>query len=204
MNVIQKNHLLRISNPLKFDKVVLKTMHSLFPKSKLRQKKFINSLKILSSLDKKHSGFNMMHPLRVTFYSTVFFKKDINLLLLSMFHNLFEIKKIKRKKYETILGRKITSQISKLTMIKKKKFDDIYINNFYKKIYSSNKDTQIVKCLDKFDNLYNLYKNPDKDIKIKYLKEIEKFVLPLIKNNRNFKNYYLKLIKRNYNLIKKG
>ena len=37
----------------------------------------------------------------------------------------------------------------------------------------------VIKVLDKLDNLYTLSDNPNKKIKLLYLYEIEKFLLPL-------------------------
>ena len=63
---------------------------------------------------------------------------------------------------------------------------------------------QIVKCLDKFDNLYNLNRNPDMNIRKKYLEEIKKYIMHIIKDNKKFYKYLNLMIKFNYYQIKNG
>ena len=199
---LNKVHNLRLKNPEKFNDVAFTNVLNLFPYSKKKQEIVNSKISLLKDLDKKYQNFNMMHPLRVMFYSTVFFKKDLNLILLSMFHNLFEIKKIKKIRYKKLLGKKISNEINVLTMNKEKKLNDAYIKKYYNRLYKSSKNVKMVKCLDKFDNLYNLYKNNNTSVKIKYLNEINQFIMPLAKKNKSLKKYLNKLVKRNYSLIK--
>ncbi len=202
IDYLNKTHNLRLKNPKKFNETVLTSVLNLFPYSKKKQEIVNTKISILKALDKKYQNFSMMHPLRVMFYSTMFFKKDLNLILLSMFHNLFEIKKIQKIRYKKLLGKKLSNEINVLTMNKEKKFNDAYIKKYYKRLYKSSKNVKMVKCLDKFDNLYNLYKNSNTSVKIKYLDEINKFIMPLAKKNKCLKKYLNKLVKRNYSLIK--
>ena len=74
---------------------------------------------------------------------------------------------------------------------------------YYIRLNSSHKNAKIIKCLDKFDNLFSLFKNPKKEIKQMYLQEINLFILPLVeKFLPNISNYYKKLISYNFNLIR--
>ena len=52
------------------------------------------------------------------------------------------------------------------------------IKKYYIRLNSSQKKVKIIKCLDKFDNLFSLFKNPKKT-KQMYLQEINLFILPL-------------------------
>ena len=89
-----------------------------------------------------------------------------------------------------------------LQVNRKKQWEKAYIKNYYKTLNSSSKFVKIVKCLDKFDNLFNLHKNPKLKVKRLYLKEIELFVLPLVEKHlpKLFK-YYKKLFQYNLELI---
>ena len=65
-----------------------------------------------------------------------------------------------------------------MTVDRNRQWDWGYKDNYYRKI-STSKEMSIIKVLDKLDNLYLLSDNPSKKIKLLYLYEIEKFVLPL-------------------------
>ncbi len=200
-NPIQKHHKYRLSSSKKFDNLVIKKFKNLHKNNVNNNKNF----ELLEELNKEFSTFNIMHPIRVSFYSTLFFKRNFNLINLSLFHNLFEIKKINKIKYIKLLGKKLTDEIKILTIDNKKKFNSKYIVKYYKKINSSSDTIQKVKCLDKFDNLYNLKKNPDREIKVKYIKEIVNYILPIVKKHDPLLlKYFQLLIKYNKNLLKKN
>lgn len=201
MDEIKKYHEIRLSNQKEFDKIVFNNFKkNLFDDEKKNQllKKNIYLLK------KTPKKFNFMHPLRVAFYSTIFFKKNIDLISLCIFHNLFEIENIDKKKFNKMINKKTIKYIENLTINKKLKFDKKYISKYYEKLLRSPKIVRITKCLDKFDNLYNLKKNPDINIKKKYLIEIKKYIIPLTKNNKIFNDYMKLMIKINYENIKNG
>ena len=60
--------------------------------------------------------------------------------------------------------------------------------------YKSDLIVKKLKCLDKLDNMFNLYKNKDFEIKKKYLFEIKKYILPLSKKISHSLHFYLKLL----------
>ena len=64
-----------------------------------------------------------------------------------------------------------------------------YKKNYYESIKKANKNVIITKILDKLDNLYLLKENKNLMVKKRYLKEIEDFLMPLIKGN--LENLYL-------------
>lgn len=199
MQEIKKFHEIRLSDQKKFDDIVYKTL-----KKKLFNDENKNKLlrKNLSILKKTPKEFNIMHPLRVAFYSTIFFEKNIELISLCIFHNLFEIKNINKDKFNKLINKKILRYIENLTIDKSLKFDKEYISNYYRQLLKFPKIVQITKCLDKFDNLYNLKNNPDIKIKKKYLKEIKQYIVPLTLKNKTFYKYINTMIKINYKYMK--
>ena len=83
----------------------------------------------------------------------------------------------------------ITTQLNILTVNRKNELKKNYKKNYYKNIKKANKNVIITKILDKLDNLYLLKMNKNLKIKKRYLKEIEDFLMPLIKGN--LENLYL-------------
>jgi len=106
-------------------------------------------------------------------------------------------------KLKDLAGNKIYNQAKVLKVNRKKQWNKKYIDNYYKKLNKSHKNVKIVKCLDKLDNLFSLYKNPSKKIKNLYLDEIRKYVLPIVKKNITpVYKYYIKLVDYNIKLLK--
>ena len=144
------------------------------------------------------------HTLRVSYYCLNFTnsKKNLDIFKLALVHNVFEndtnIRSLKK-----IIDIKTYKLAKTLQVNRKKQWDAKYIKNYYKNLNLSHKNAKIVKCIDKFDNLFSLFKNPKKKIKKKYLKEINDFILPLVEQFLpNIFNYYKRLIKYNTNLIR--
>ena len=204
MQKFEVYHKLRLNNSKQFDKIVFEEFNKPLFKNKSKINLLKKNLSILKKIPKKFKNFNIKHPLRVGFYSIVFFFIYLDLINLCIFHNLFEIENIEKKKYKKIIENKIIKDIEKLTIEKSKKFEKVYIKKYYKNLLESSKMVQIVKCLDKFDNLYNLNRNPDMNIRKKYLEEIKKYIMPIIKDNKKFYKYLNLMIKFNYYQIKNG
>ena len=204
MKNIDLFHKIRLGDKKEFDCFVINYFNKGFFIDKKKNNILKINLKILQKISRKFKNFKKIHPLRVSFYSTLFYKVDLDLVVLSMFHNIFEIENIDKKKYKEILNKRIFNYIEKLTIDKNKKFDKNYFKNYYKKLSNSPKLVQIVKSLDKFDNLYNLENNPNTSLKKKYLAEIKKYILPFIKDNKLFYKYINLMINLNYKKIKNG
>ncbi len=96
-------------------------------------------------------------------------------------HNCLETTKTDYKLLINLFGKKIINEIKILTVNRKKQWSRIYKNNYYKKINNSSKNVRLVKIFDKLDNLFILNKNPNQDIKNKYLDEIQRYITPMIK-----------------------
>ena len=148
-------------------------------------------LNLQIKLNKKKFS-KIYHPIRVSYYSTFFFKRDIKLILFSIMHNLLEYDK--NMKLFSYLKKENLKRLQTLYIDSDKKYNEKYLPDYYKKIYSSDLLTQKLKCLDKLDNLFNLYKNKDKNLKKKYLIEVKKYILPLAKKLSNSLYFYLNLL----------
>ena len=119
--------------------------------------------------------------------------------MLALLHNCFETTKVKDQFIENLFGKKINDEINLLTVNRKNQWDKIYKANYYKKIINSSKNTRIVKVFDKLDNLFVLNKNPNPKIKIKYLAEVKKYIIPIVKKDVSLLlNYFEKLIDDNH------
>lgn len=172
---------------------------------KLEARKCFNILDFLkNSYDPKDELKQIFHPLRVSFYtlSIVNSENKIKACKLALVHNILE-KKGKHLKLKELVGIKIYNQAKVLKVDRKKQWNKKYIHNYYRNLNNSHKNVKIVKCLDKLDNLFSLYKNPSMKIKKLYLKEINKYVLPMVKKNlASIYKYYKNLVDYNANLLK--
>ena len=62
-------------------------------------------------------------------------------------------------------------------------------------------ETRIVKIFDKVDNLFTLSLNSDDNVRKKYLKEIEEYILPMAKNDLPIiYDYISKQVELNYKI----
>ena len=142
------------------------------------------------------------HPVRVASLSMLYNNKvNVNLGILGLLHNLYELSEINVELVIENFGNKISNQILNLTIDRDLQWDQDYKSEYYKKIENDSLETPIIKIIDKLDNLFILGVNPDKEIKLKYLQEIEKFVLPLAKKfTPDLYAYMKKLVKNNYEI----
>jgi hypothetical protein len=121
--------------------------------------------------------------------------------LLGLFHNLIETN-ISEKKLTRYLDKKNIKILNSLYVKKELRWDKNYLKKYYTKLNKSGILAKKLKCIDKFDNLFNLKNNPDKKIKKNYLAEIETYIMPLVKKNiPELKNSFNKLLRLNYSLL---
>ncbi len=159
-------------------------------------------VKYLTRFQKKK--LENFHIIRVSYYSLKFAnKKDkAQICKLALAHNIYE-KKNNSKILKKMFDKKTLNLARILKVNRKKQWEQKYIKEYYINLNKTNRLLRIVKCLDKFDNLFNLQKNPNLDIKELYLKEIDKYILPLVKKNLpKLFNYYKKLFEYNLRLIR--
>ena len=157
-------------------------------------KKIVLAYNFSKNLSYKHPGLDsniyFYHPLRVCLLSTKIKQKlSSELMILCLLHNIFETTDIDSSIISKIFGKKITTQLNILTVNRASEFKKNYKKNYYENIKKANKNVIITKILDKLDNLYLLKMNRNLKVKKRYLKEIEDFLMPLIKGN--LKNLYL-------------
>jgi (p)ppGpp synthase/HD superfamily hydrolase len=148
------------------------------------------------NLHYSHPGLNsknyFYHPLRVCLLSRKIINKlSSNLMILCLLHNIFENTDIDQSIVSKIFGTKITDQLLILTVDRKNEWGKNYKKKYYSRICKSGKNVIITKVLDKLDNLYLLRENKNLKIKKRYLKEIEEFIMPMIKKEMKNKNLYL-------------
>jgi (p)ppGpp synthase/HD superfamily hydrolase len=145
------------------------------------------------------------HPLRIANMSLFFSKKENDLLVLALLHNCLETTKVNSSFIKNLFGNQIFQEIKILTVNRKKQWNKKYKQVYYNKINNFSKNTKIIKILDKLDNLFVLNNNPDYEVKKKYLNEIKKYILPMIRKNTPFlNNYFNNLIKNTHLLMNKN
>ena len=184
LDTIEKEKIRRIKdlqNPSKNFSLLIEDFSILG--SKEDQKKIYDFYNLLLSFEYSHSGLDklayMAHPIRVArLYISYCQNFCMKTLKLALAHNLVELTGIHKKDNLPISLKPIYHMIQILTVDRNRQWDWGYKDNYYRKI-STSKEMSIIKVLDKLDNLYLLSDNPSKKIKLLYLYEIEKFVLPL-------------------------
>ena len=138
---------------------------------------------LLLSFEYSHPGLNkfayMAHPIRVArLYISYCNNFSLDAFKLALAHNVIELTGMSDEDILPNTLKPIFHMILKLTVDRSKQWDVDYKENYYD-IISCSEEMSVVKILDKLDNLYVLSSNPSKEIKLLYLHEIEKFVLPL-------------------------
>ena len=166
-----------------------------FKKNFLHYKKYI---KFLKKNKKKY-----YHPIRVAYYLFFFKKKiDLNDLNLALFHNYFELKLKNNRIFNSSIDKKKKKDLKILKINRIKRWNKTYLKKYYSKLKSASDEAKLIKCIDKLDNLFNLKKNQDLQIKKIYLWEIKRYVLPLSLTISKKVHYFLKKIYlHNLNLI---
>jgi (p)ppGpp synthase/HD superfamily hydrolase len=126
-------------------------------------------------------------------------KINVDLGIVGLIHNVFELSDYTKDFISEKFGEKISNQVSNLTVNRNLQWNEDYKNAYYEKIMNGPREARIIKIIDKLDNLFILGVNPDKQVKIKYLKEIEKHVLPLAyKTTPKIYSYMKELVDDNY------
>tara|TARA_B110000240_G_C13511029_1_gene459387 strand:+ start:672 stop:1331 length:660 start_codon:yes stop_codon:yes gene_type:complete len=185
--------------------VLWKNTLSLISKNSEKER-LLDAYFIAKSINYNHPGLApeiyFSHPIRVASLAMLYYgKTNVDLAVLGLIHNIYELSDKNTDYVIRNFGEKISNQILNLTVNRDLQWDQNYKRSYYKKIENDSLETCIVKIMDKLDNLFILGLNPDKEIKIKYLQEIEKFVLPLAKKVTPELHGYIKnLVEDNYNI----
>lgn len=135
-------------------------------------------------IDYKHVGLSsptyLMHPLRVAILnleSVEFPSKDG--FVLALFHNILEVSTLTLPRLKELFGKTIAKSIETLTVDRTRQWDWSYKQSYYNGILQSEDSVGQVKIVDKLDNLYTLFLNPDAQIRDKYLAEVERWIIPM-------------------------
>jgi (p)ppGpp synthase/HD superfamily hydrolase len=148
------------------------------------RKKIHDFYRLLLKFEYSHPGLDklayMAHPIRVArLYISYCENFCIETLKLALAHNLLELTGLDEQDLTQDSLKPISHMIKKLTVDRSRQWDWDYKNNYYEQI-SVSSEMSVVKVLDKLDNLYLLSNNPNRKIKLLYLNEIEKFIMPLV------------------------
>lgn len=203
---IERNR--RIKSIKTFDKKAITEWNLILNNLKLRRYK--NQLQkyftFLKNLKFKHQNYEayFSHPLRVACLChnfTKLTKSPKNLMILALFHNIIETSNLKQKFLNKYLGKQITKQIKTLTVNRKMQWNINYKKNYYNNINSCEKNTRIVKIIDKLDNLFIIGLCKSELTRKRYISEIENYILPMVKKDiPELEKYFSGLIKQSYNL----
>ena len=121
------------------------------------------------------------HPLRVAAIGLLIDNvPDSRVGVLAILHNVLEVSHISADTLAEVFGREVSEQVVALTVDRAIQWDRAYKTEYYKNLMTGPRFTRVVKIIDKLDNLFLLGLNTDEDIRIKYLSEIEDFVLPMV------------------------
>ena len=156
------------------------------------------------SLDYHHEGLSkdayLAHPLRVALlYLDLVGDIDPLGLKLALLHNVLEVSGMPPDALARELGRQLAQAIEVLTVDRSQQWDDDYKESYYRRIAESPLFVRQVKVLDKLDNLYILCLNPSDEIRGRYLREIEHWVLPLSRDAiPEISNYISDLVEDNH------
>lgn len=148
-------------------------------------------------MDYQHEGLGKLaylaHPIRVAnLYLDLVTVPNPDGVKLSLLHNLIEVTGQSITEIESEVGSQVAKYIELLTVDRKRQWNEGYKENYYEAISNAPLEVQQVKVLDKLDNLYMLSLNKSDDIRERYLKEIEKWVLPLSDKSLPFLYSYVK------------
>lgn len=119
------------------------------------------------------------HPLRVaTIIAKEVQEATEDTLVVALLHNVFEVSKISFEEIRIQFGESVAQAVQALT-IDRTRTDQEYLFHYYEGIKSAPALASAVKVADKLDNIYMICFNPSQEIRVRYLDEIEKWVIPL-------------------------
>tara|TARA_B100000035_G_C20855897_1_gene489609 strand:+ start:38 stop:703 length:666 start_codon:yes stop_codon:yes gene_type:complete len=209
-NFLLKNYFYERKRRIKYKKVFDKT-------ALLEWKRNIKTMKTVKNKRQLQSYFNyaknlkyshnnskvyFSHPLRVAnlaFKISKYSTSPKNLVILGLFHNILETSNEKISFLEKLIGKKILRQIKILTVNRNKQWNLQYKAKYYRNISLQNKNTRLIKIIDKLDNLFTIGLNSSKIIRKRYISEIEQHILPMVKKDLPILvKYFDGLIKQSY------
>lgn len=160
----------------------------------------LNAYNFGKEINYKHKGVSskiyFSHPLRVATLAAILSEmSSINYPILGLLHNVIEISDVSKASLSTAFGDSITEQINILTVDRSLQWDKTYKKEYYERITAQPHFCRTVKIIDKMDNLFLLYTNPNNEIKKRYLNEIETYIQPMVlKDLPQIEKYFTKLV----------
>lgn len=165
--------------------------------------KLLDALEFAKQLKYDHPGLSpaayLAHPLRVACLAMQIEPAvDTNTIIIALLHNALEVSNLKIGELKKRFNDNIVESILVLTVDRLREKEVTYIEAYYNKIYTL-RSARIVKALDKLDNLFLLCLNQDENVRGNYLKEFERYVIPIIDRDlRDLSEYFRCLIKDCY------
>jgi (p)ppGpp synthase/HD superfamily hydrolase len=122
----------------------------------------------------------LAHPLRVTtLYMDQFQPADAAGVATAILHNALELTGARRADLAAAAGETVAAAVETLTVDRARQWDDDYKDTYYRAIEAQPRHVARVKILDKLDNLFLLCLNPSADTRQRYLREIERWLIPM-------------------------
>ncbi len=137
------------------------------------------------ALDYKHGGLPsaiyLSHPIRVAALGLLSdAAEDSDIGVVGLLHNVMEVSQVSKDDIAEKFGQGVADQISVLTVDRSLQWDQTYKTAYYAGICGGPRAARVVKIFDKLDNIFLLGLNRNEDVRVKYLAEIETFVLPMV------------------------
>lgn len=122
----------------------------------------------------------LVHPLRVATLSGLFTTQNKLLTAkVGLLHNVYEVGVVEPTTIIAQFGQGIHLALETLKVDRERQSDLQYLFDYYNAIAQLPNGMGIVKVVDKIDNLYTLNLTATSETRLRYLKEIENFIVPL-------------------------
>ena len=143
-----------------------------------------HAFRFAKAIKYRHAGLTSQiyfsHPLRVAGLAILISgAKESEIGVLAVLHNVLEVSDVSLDVLTDAFGSAISNQIRTLTVDRDVQWDKAYKVGYFNQLMQGPLSARVVKIVDKLDNLFVLGLNPDASVRIRYLAEIEEFVLPM-------------------------
>lgn len=135
----------------------------------------------------ERNKFYGVHPMRVARFliqsidpaSTHY----VDAIVAALVHNAIEKKILDKARLSERFGPWITEAVITLTPDREKTATEDGLRDYYASILKLDREVRVLKALDKFDNIFSLCLNPDDGVRTRYLAEIRKYVVGIVKKD---------------------
>jgi len=142
------------------------------------------ALRFAQSVNYQHVGLTSRayfnHPIRVAQYvleeST---DLDVDTIVIALVHNILEVSNVTQEILQSQLGETVAVSVANLT-VDRKQTSQQYKCEYYNRLHNGFKGAMLVKALDKLDNVFMICFNPDAQIRLTYLDEVEAQIQPIV------------------------